>query len=150
MGEQMRLGSGIFLNGPSILPAEISLSKCCCSSLGCWNADFKFLWILPCLGPLYLSWKPWQKPVKTSCINTWLGWPCSSASSLSGLTAVYCRTSCISCWSWSPSSLLLDGLVLHICYICVGICIGFWCTYPCCSQNRHENYLAVDCLPCPK
>ena len=24
MGEQMRLGNGIFLNGPSILPAEIS------------------------------------------------------------------------------------------------------------------------------
>ena len=103
MDEQMRLGSSIFLNGPSILPADISLSKCCCSSLGYLNADFKFLWILPCLGPCLSAFqmKTLAKPVKTSCTNTWLGLLCSSSSSLSGLTGVHCGTSHISCWSWS-------------------------------------------------
>ena len=147
----MRLGSGIFLNGLSILPAEISLSKCCCSSLGCWNADFKFLWILPCLGPLYLSWKPWWKPVRTSCTNTWLGWPCSSASSLSGLTGVCYGTSHVSCWIWSPST---------VC--CWMAWSGTFATFVRESalgsgtltlvavKTDMKICLAVDCLPCPK
>ena len=94
--EQMRLGSSGHLNGPNTLPKATSLPKCCCSSLGCWKADFKLVWILPWWGPLYFKEKPWWNPCMTSLTSCWLGWPCSSCSNLLTLTGVR-RGSCSSC-----------------------------------------------------